>query len=187
MHRKQGKYRRTEKSGGGGVVALRSKGSGVWTWCCIADLPPCRSSPRKGCNIAEIPRKICATLQTFPRKICNIADLPRGRFATLHIFPLPLQIFHGGRSATLQIFSHFVKFRILIFGYIENRALNHNRLLYMQYLKINDKTIIFSYVNDGYFSIKLRQLIGIRVYKDKTYNGWNVIRRRSAMGGRSAI
>ena len=39
----------------------------------------------------------------------------------------------------------------------------------MQYLTFNDKTIIFSYINDGYFSIKLRQLISI--YKDKTYNG----------------
>ena len=49
----------------------------------------------------------------------------------------------------------------------------------MQYLTFNDKTIIFSYVNDGYFSIKFRQLIII--YKDKTYNGWNGIGGRSAM------
>ena len=50
----------------------------------------------------------------------------------------------------------------------------------MQYLTFNDKTSIFSYVNDGYFSIKLRQLIWI--YKDKTYNGWNGIGGRSAIG-----
>ena len=35
----------------------------------------------------------------------------------------------------------------------------------------NDNTIIFSYVNDGYLSIRLRQLIWI--YKDQTYNGRN--------------
>ena len=43
----------------------------------------------------------------------------------------------------------------------------------MHYLTFNDKTSIFSYVNDRYFSIKLRQLIWI--YKDKTYIGWNGI------------
>ena len=50
----------------------------------------------------------------------------------------------------------------------------------MQYLTFNDKTSIFSYVNDGYFSIKLQQLIWI--YKNKTYNGWNGIGGRSAIG-----
>ena len=39
----------------------------------------------------------------------------------------------------------------------------------MQYLTFNEKTIIFSYVNDEYLSIKLRHLR--RIYKDKIYNG----------------
>ena len=52
--------------------------------------------------------------------------------------------------------------------------------MYMQYLTFNDKTIIFSYVNDAYLSIKLWQLI--LIYKDKTYNCWNGIGRSSAMG-----
>ena len=29
----------------------------------------------------------------------------------------------------------------------------------MQYATLNDKIIVFRYVNEGYFSIKLRQLI----------------------------
>ena len=41
----------------------------------------------------------------------------------------------------------------------------------MQYVLFNDKTIIFSYVNDWYFSIKLLKLNC--VYKDKTNNGLN--------------
>ena len=65
----------------------------------------------------------------------------------------------------------FVKFRILILGDIEKGFLNHNKRLFMQYLTFNDKRFIFSYVNDGYFSTTLQQLIWI--YKDKTYNDWS--------------
>ena len=39
----------------------------------------------------------------------------------------------------------------------------------MQYVLLNDKTIIFSYVNDWYFSRKLRKLI--LLYIDKTNDG----------------
>ena len=41
----------------------------------------------------------------------------------------------------------------------------------MQYVPFNDKTFMFRSINDGYISIKLRQLISL--YKDKTYNGLN--------------
>ena len=78
--------------------------------CCIADRPPCRPSPRKVCNIADLPPGRYATLQTFPRKICNIADLPpRGKVCNIADLPLTLQIFPGGGSATLQTFPHFCK------------------------------------------------------------------------------
>ena len=123
--------------------------------CCIADLPPCRPSPRKVCN-----RKICNIADLSPRgKVCNIADLP------LFIADLPPFLWSSGFS-----FLYILKKLIL----------NLNRRLYMQYLTFNDKTSIFSYVNDRYFSIKLRQLIWI--YKDKPYNDWNGIGGRSAMG-----
>ena len=49
-----------------------------------------------------------------------------------------------------------------------------------EYMTFNDKTITFSYLNDGYFPIKVQKVIWI--YKDKTYNGWNDMGGRSAMG-----
>ena len=108
-------------------------------------------------------------------------DLPKGeglqhcRSSSFHCRSSPGEDLQHCRPSPI-----FVKFRILNFGYIEKRILNLNQRLYMQYLTFNDKTSIFSYVNDGYFLIKLRQLIWI--YKDTTYNGWNGIGGRSAMG-----
>ena len=123
----------------------------------LVDLLPeglqhCRPSPRKICNIAEL----------HPRgRVCNIADLPP------FLADLP-----RGRSATLQTFPHFCKVPDSYFRMYRKRVLNHNKRLYMQYVRLNYKIIIFSDVNDLYFSVKLRQLIWL-YNTGKTYNGWN--------------
>ena len=95
---------------------------------------------------------------------CCTANLPPcrpppGRSVVLQTFPLE-DLQHCRLSPI------FVKFRILIFRYIEKRVSNHNERLYMQYLTFKDKTIIFSYVNDESFFINLWHLRWI--YKDKT-------------------
>ena len=79
----------------------------------LADRPPGRSATLQ----TFPPPGRSATLQTFPRKICNIA-----KFATLQIFPLSLQVFPGEDLQHCRPSPIFVKFRILIFGYIEKRG-----------------------------------------------------------------
>ena len=90
----------------------------IYDRCYIADLPPCRSPPGRSATLQTFPPPgRSATLQTFPRKICNIA-----KFATLQIFPLSLQVFPGEDLQHCRPSPIFVKFRILIFGYIEKRG-----------------------------------------------------------------
>ena len=83
----------------------------VWlSPCCIADLPPCIPSPRKVCNIADLPPEDLQHCIPYPRRSATLQTFPQGGlFATLQIFSVPLQIFPGGGSATLQTFLHFCK------------------------------------------------------------------------------
>ena len=85
----------------------------------LADLPPGRSAtlqtfPPEDLQHCRPSPGRSATLQTFPHG---------GRFATLQIFPLSFQIFPGGYLQHCRPSPIFVKFRILIFEYIEKRVL----------------------------------------------------------------
>ena len=62
------------------------------------------------------------------------------------------------------------KYRVL---YSKRLGIIQSEYRLFEYMTYNDKTTTFSYLNDGYFSIKLQKVIW--TYKDKTYNGWNDI------------